>query len=62
MAASTGVLRDLMIKLCDLDRVGISAGREVERMPEPIVCLHCIFSDDIVRGVAVVAGSRGVMA
>jgi hypothetical protein len=62
VAATTGVLRYLVIKLCDLDCVGVSSGREVERMPESVICLYRIFPDDVVRGVAVVAGSDRVMA
>src|SRR5215831_3049324 len=32
MAPTAGVFDHLMIKFCDLDRVGISPGREIERM------------------------------
>ena len=62
MAATAGIFRYFVIKLRDLDGVGVSAGREVERMPESVVCLYGIFPDDIVRCVAIIAGSGGVMA
>ncbi len=62
MAATTCILRYLMIKLRDLDCVGVSSGREVERVPESVVRLYRIFPDDVVRGVTVVARSDRVMA
>ena len=36
---------DLVIELRDLDRVGISAGGEVEGMPESVVRLHRILPE-----------------
>ena len=62
VATAAGVLRYLMVELGDLNGVGIVAAREVERMPESIVGLHRIFADQIVRGVAIVAGRDRVMA
>src|SRR5882672_5760262 len=61
MAPAAGVFDHLVIELCDLDRVGISAAGEIKRVPEPIVRLHRILSYNVVRSVAVVAGSHGVM-
>ena len=62
VAAAAGVFCYLMIELRDLDGVGISAGREIERMPESVICLNRIFSDDVVRSMTVVASSDRVMA
>lgn len=59
---ATGVLGDFVVELCDLDGVGIPAGREVEGMPESVVGLDGVFSENVVRGVAVVTGRGRVMA
>ena len=59
---ATGALHHLMIELSDLDGVWIFAGCEVERMPKPVVCLHRIFPNDVMRSVAVVAGGGVVVA
>ncbi len=61
MAPAAGVLGDLVIELCNLDGVGIPAAGEVKRMPESVVRLHCIFADDVVRCVAIVAGRGRVV-
>src|SRR5579871_186195 len=56
------ILCDLMIKLCDLDRVGIASAGEVKGMPESVVRFDRVFSDEVMRGVAVVTGCGRVMA
>jgi len=56
------VLGHLMIELGDLDCVGIPAGGEVERVPESVVGLDGVLSENVVRRVAVVAGGSRVMA
>ena len=62
VAVAAGVLGDLVIELRDLDGVGIPAGGEVEGMPESVVGLDGVFSENVVRGVAVVAGCGPMMA
>jgi hypothetical protein len=53
---------DLMIKFGDLDGVWIFAAGEVEGVPEPVVSFDRVFSNDVMRSVAVVAGCGVVMA
>lgn len=62
VAVTAGVFGDPMIKLGDLDGVGIPAGREVERVPETVVGLYSVLTEDVVGCVAIVAGGGGVVA
>ena len=61
MAATTRVLRDLVIELRNLDHVGKPSGGEVKGMPETVVRLYRILPEKIVRSVAVVAGGSVTM-
>jgi hypothetical protein len=60
MAART--FHDLVIKFSDLDGVWIFAGGEIEGVPESVIRLDRVFSDDVMRSVTVVAGCGVVMA
>lgn len=62
VAMAARALHDLMVEFRDLDGVGIFAAGEVEGMPESVVGLHCIFPDNVVRSMTVVAGGGVVMA
>ena len=62
MAPATRILNDLMIEPGDLDRVGISAAREIKGVPESVVRLHRILPDNVMGSVAIVAGRHRVMA
>src|SRR5687768_409953 len=55
VTVSACVRRHLAIPVRDAQGVGIPAGREVERMPEPVSCFDRVFAYRIVRRVAVVA-------
>ena len=48
-------------ELGDLDGVGAPASREIEGVPEAVVGLDGVFSEDVVGRVAVVAGGGGAM-
>jgi hypothetical protein len=50
-----------VIEFRDFDSVGIPTCREVERMPKAVVGLHSIFSEDVVRCVAIIASSGSTM-
>ena len=58
VAAAAGVFGHTVIKASDFDSVGIPTGGEVKGMPEAVVCFDRVLSDDVVRGVAIVAGCR----
>src|SRR5215470_6716446 len=62
VAVAAGILGDLVIELRDLDGVGIPAGGEVERVPEAVVRLDGVFSENVVGRMTVVAGGGRVMA
>ena len=62
VTATAGVLRHFVIELGDLDGVGIASAGEVERVPESVVSLHCIFADYVMGCMAVVARRCRVMA
>ena len=62
VTAAAGILGDLVVELGDFDGVGIVAAGEVERVPESIVSFDRVFSDEVVRRVAVIAGSNRVVA
>lgn len=62
VATAAGILDYLVIELRDLDGVGIPAGREVKRVPESVVGLNRVFSENVVRGMTIVAGGRDAMA
>ena len=62
VTTTAGVFGDLVIEFGDLDGVGIPAGCEVERMPETVVRLDGVFAEDIVRSMAIVAGSGRAVA
>src|SRR5512132_3372547 len=54
VAVPAGVFRDLVIELRDFDGVGIPAGGEVKRMPESVVRLHRVLSENVVWSVTIV--------
>src|ERR1035438_8377082 len=62
VTAAASVLRDPVIELGDLNRVGVVAAGEVKGMPESVVCLHGVFANEVVRGVAIVTGGYRVVA
>lgn len=62
MAMAAGGFSDLAVALGDLDRIGILAGREIKRMPEPVLCLGRVFADQIVWRVTIVACGNTAMA
>jgi len=62
MASPAGILDHFVVELRDLDGVGVVPGREIERVPEPIVGLDRVLSDDVVRRVAVIADRDHMMA
>ena len=62
VASPAGVLDDAVIEFRDLNCVRVISAGEVERMPETVVRLYGVFTDDVVRCVAVIAGGYGVMA
>ena len=62
MAPATRVLNDLVVKLGDLDRVGISAAGEIKGVPESVIRLHRILPDNVMGSMAVVTGGDGMMA
>ena len=57
VTASASVLHHLVIEFRDLNGVGIPPRSEVKRVPKAVVGLHSIFSEDVVRCVAIIAGS-----
>jgi len=59
---AAGVLGNSVVELGDLNRVGIVATGEIKGMPETVIGLHRIFANEVVRGVAIVAGGRRMMA
>ena len=62
MAAPACGFDDLAVEAGDLNRVRIISGGEIKRVKETVARLHRILADNIVRGMAVVAGSHGMMA
>lgn len=62
VAAAACVLGDPVIEFRDLDSVGIMPAGEIKRMPEAVVGLDGILSDQVVGSVAVVAGRDRMMA
>ena len=62
MAAAACIFCDLVIELCNLDGVGIATAGEVKGMPESVVGFDRVFSNDVVRCVAVVTGGDRVVA
>ena len=62
MATPARILNDLVVELCDLDRVRISTASEIKGMPESVIRFDRVLADDVVRSVAVVAGGHRVMA
>jgi hypothetical protein len=57
----TGFLRYFMIARRDAQRVWEPTRREVEGVPKPIACLDRVFTDPIVRRVAIIAYRNGAM-
>ena len=57
VAVTTRVFCHLVIEFRDLNGVGIPPRSEVKRVPKAVVGLHSIFSEDVVRCVAIIAGS-----
>lgn len=62
MTTSARGLGHASIELGDFYRVRVFAGSEIKRMKEAIAGFDRVFSDQIVRRMAVVASSRGMMA
>src|SRR5689334_12134893 len=62
MAPPAGSLGNAAVEFCNLYRVRILAGREVERVKEAVAGLDCIFAEQVVRGMTIVACSRRMMA
>ena len=62
VTAAAGVLGHFVVELGDLNRVGIVAAGEIKRVPESVVSLHCIFADNVMGCMAVVARRCRVMA
>jgi hypothetical protein len=62
VTAAAGVLGHVVVELGDFNSVGIVAAGEVERVPESVISLDRVFSDEVVRRVAVIAGSDRVVA
>src|SRR5688572_28923945 len=62
MAMVTCAFSHPAIALGNAKRVGIPAGGEVERVPDPVPALHHVFADDVMRRVTIVAGCDGMMA
>lgn len=62
MTVSTRFLGDLAIVFGYLYRLVKATNCKVIRMPKAIRCLCVVFPEEIMRGVAVVAGRRGVVA
>src|SRR5581483_8582653 len=62
MTAAARVFSDLVVELRNFNGVRIMAAGEVEGVPEPVVRLHGIFSDRVMRGMAIVTGCDRMMA
>ena len=62
VALATCIIGDLLVPFRDLDRVGIIARREIKRMPETVLRLRRVFTNEVSRGVTVVAGRHAAMA
>jgi hypothetical protein len=58
VATSARVFRHFLVEIGNPDGVGVAASSEMEGMPETVVQLHGILSDQVMRGVTVVAGGR----
>jgi hypothetical protein len=59
---TAGAFHDLVVELSDLDGVWIFTAGEVEGVPESVIRFDCVFPDDVMRRMAVVAGCGVVMA
>ena len=62
MTATARAFDDSMIKLRNLNCVGIEAGCEIEGMPEPVVCFYCVLPYKVMGCVTVIADRNRVMA
>lgn len=62
VTGATGAFGDARIHRRDANRFRERASGEVERMPEPIAGFGCVFADEVVRRVAVVAHRHAAMA
>src|SRR5687767_9333521 len=62
MTIAAGLLRDGTVMGLDLQRIGERAGRERERVPEPVRGFREVLADEIVRHVAVGATGDSAMA
>src|SRR5215471_5167364 len=62
MTSPAGILDDPVIEFRDLNGVRVLSAREVEGVPKSVVRFYCIFSDDVMRCVADVAGRHRMVA
>src|SRR5262245_40208711 len=62
VTVAAGVLSDAPVARLDFYRSGIVACRERERMPEAVVRFYRVFSNDVVRRMAIIAGGDGAVA
>src|SRR5688572_7893161 len=62
MTLAASLFSDFLIAPRNAQRVGVPPRREIERMPESVLCFRQVLRDESRRRVAVVANSHGPMA